>query len=216
MDMSSDSIDTVSPVRSSTYYKFSKYYDRFFGRVYETRIQDTIRRLGIPPGANVLELGVGTGISLAAYPPHAKVVGVDLSESMLSIAKERVVTNQWQHVELMCMNAAELDFPDGSFDYVMAFHLVSVVDDVAKLTREMHRVTKSGGRLVIINHFRSPRWWIAPMMDCISPLTKHLGWRTTLRREEIFQSAPIVVEKTYKTSPLSLFTIVVGRTNSQN
>lgn len=207
--------ETGSPVTSNTYYKFSKYYDQFFGRAYESRIQATIRSLDIPPGAKILELGVGTGISLAAYPSHCSVVGVDLSDAMLDFARERVQENGWQHIDIQRMNATELEFEDHTFDYVMAFHLVSVVEDCQKLMQEMHRVCKVNGRLVIINHFRSPRWWVSPFMDCISPLTRHMGWRTTLRREEVDDAVPLTIEKSYKTSPFSLFTIVIGRSESK-
>ncbi len=203
-------------VHSGTYYRFSRFYDQFFGRVYESRILNTVKDLNIEPGAKVLELGVGTGISFAAYPSHTHVVGVDLSEAMLEIAQQRISENNWSHIEVKAMNATELDFEDHTFDYVMAFHLVSVVDDVKKLMREMHRVCKPQGKLVIINHFRSQRWWIAPLMDSISPMTKHLGWRTTLRREEVIDAVPMQVEKTFKTSPASLFTILIGRTSRQN
>jgi phosphatidylethanolamine/phosphatidyl-N-methylethanolamine N-methyltransferase len=211
-----DAASASAPDSSSTYYKFSKYYDRFFGKAYESRIQATIQSLEIPPGSKVLELGVGTGISLAAYPSHCSVVGVDLSDAMLDHARDRVRENGWRHIDIRRMNATELEFGDHEFDYVMAFHLVSVVDDVQKLMCEMHRVCKTNGRLVIINHFRSRRWWIAPFMDCISPLTRHLGWRTTLRRDEVDHAIPLTVERSYKTSPFSLFTILIGRTNEPN
>lgn len=214
--MSSSNINKSTAVNSGTYYRFSRFYDHFFGRVYESRIQNTIKELNIEPGAKVLELGVGTGLSFAAYPSHSHVVGVDLSEAMLEIAQQRIKENQWSHIEVKAMNATELEFDDHSFDYVMAFHLVSVVDDVKKLMREMHRVCKPNGKLVIINHFRSQRWWIAPFMDSISPMTKHLGWRTTLRREEVINAVPMAVEKTFKTSPTSLFTVLIGRAGSQN
>jgi phosphatidylethanolamine/phosphatidyl-N-methylethanolamine N-methyltransferase len=213
--VSTDTEPTQSvSVSSNTYYKFSKFYDFIFGRVYQGRILATIRSLNIPAGSRVLELGVGTGISFDAYPTNVEVVGVDLSQAMLDIAQQRIDQNSWNHIRVQCMNAAELDLQDHSFDYVMAFHLVSVVPDVQKLMNEMYRVCKIGGQLVVINHFRSPNWWVAPFMDCISPLTKYAGWRTTLRREEVTQSIPFKVSRSYKLKPWSLFTILIGQTEA--
>ena len=208
--MSSGTSSSNTASGSKVYYRFAKHYDRFFSPVYVDRIHDAIKRLNIPQGSRVLEIGVGTGISLAAYPRGVNVVGIDLSQSMLDQAAARVEADGLQNVELRCMNACELDFPDASFDYVMAFHVVSVVDDIDRLMQGIYRVCKPGGTIVVINHFRSPRWYIAPVVDLISPVTKHLGWRTTLRIDDLSQSAPIKVKSQYKSSPTSLFTVVVA------
>ena len=195
---------------SKLYSQFARYYDRFVSPIYQDRIFQTIEELRIPPGSRVLEIGVGTGVSLPSYPAGVHVCGIDLSAEMLRQAAERVETLGLKNIELYEMNACELDLPDASFDYVMAFHVASVVDDVGRLMRGIHRVCKPGGTVVVINHFRSSRWFVAPIVDLVNPITQHLGWRTTLRLEDLGGQSPLRVEKAYKLKPTSLFTVVIA------
>ena len=90
-----------------------------------------IRSLNIEPGARVIEVGVGTGLSFDAYPRHCQVTGIDLAPEMLEHAQEKIERNGWRHLKVMEMDALDLKFADSSFDYVMAFHVVSVVPDAA-------------------------------------------------------------------------------------
>lgn len=203
------------PHRSKIYSEFSHFYDRIFTRVFYPRIESTIRNLRIPPGARVLEVGVGTGLSLDTYPSHAEVVGVDLAQGMLDHAQRKIQARGWTHVRLQQMDAMNLSFEDDSFDYVTAFHLVSVVPDPGRVMREMSRVCKPGGRMVIINHFRSEKPWLAPIVDAIDPFTRTLGWRTTLGFTDLFHDVPAEVEQRFKTSNLSLFTVAIARKNTQ-
>jgi phosphatidylethanolamine/phosphatidyl-N-methylethanolamine N-methyltransferase len=85
------------------------------------------------------------------------------------------------------------------------------VPDHAGLMKEMVRVCKPGGTVVIINHFRSARRWLAPLVDRLDPITRKLGWRTTLRCEELFDDITLRVERQFKTSETSLFTVVIAR-----
>lgn len=192
------------------YYEFSHLYERIFTGVLGPRVCDTIRSLNLPAGARILEVGVGTGLSLAAYPSHADVTGIDLAAEMLAQAQEKVDQNDWKHIHLRQMDATRMDFPDEHFDYVMAFHIVSVVPDPDLLVREMLRVTKTGGTIVIINHFRSEKKWLAPLVDLLDPVTRRIGWRTTLRFGDVINGFPMQVHQRFKTSPRSLFTVVVA------
>lgn len=198
------------PHESKIYYEFSHLYDRIFTRVFFPRIESTIRSLKIPPAARVLEVGVGTGLSLSAYPPHADVTGIDLARDMLDQAQEKITRNGWRHVTLRQMDALNLEFPAGHFDYVTAFHVVSVVPDHARLMGEIVRVCRPGGTIVVINHFRSQRGWLAPLVDLFDPITRRLGWRTTLRFSELFDGSSLRIERRYKTSPRSLFTVAIA------
>ena len=107
-----------------------------------------------------------------------------------------------------------MDFPDNHFDYVMAFHILSVVADSDRLVREILRVCKPRGTVAIINHFRSERRWLAPLVDILDPVTRRLGWRTTLRFSDVVAKAPLHVEQRFKTSLGSLFTVVVATKTS--
>jgi phosphatidylethanolamine/phosphatidyl-N-methylethanolamine N-methyltransferase len=199
------------PHQSKIYSEFSHLYDKIFERVFFPRILRVIDSLRIPKGARVLELGVGTGLSLSAYPPHAEVVGIDLARDMLERAADKTREHGWTHIALRHMDALDLKFPDDSFDFVMAFHVVSVVPDAARLMEEARRVCRSGGRIVIINHFRSPRWWLRALVDLVDPVTRKLGWRTTLGLDELLRGVAVAVEQKYKTNPRSLFTVLVAR-----
>jgi phosphatidylethanolamine/phosphatidyl-N-methylethanolamine N-methyltransferase len=183
----------------------------FFGRVFYPRIVKVISSLGIQPGARVLEIGVGTGLALGAYPHHCKVTGIDLAPDMLERAQERVRRNGWDHITLMQGDALNLQFADNSFDYVMAFHVVSVVPDAPRLMGEAQRVCRPGGVIAIINHFRSAHPAVARVQRRIDPLTRRLGWTTSLRLPDLLARDTLHVERQWKTSPRSLFTIVIAR-----
>ena len=199
------------PHESQLYYRLSGLYDVLFSPFLAPGIHATIRGLDIPRGARVLELGVGTGLSLAAYPPHAQVVAVDTSEPMLHRAAQIVKKEKWNHIVLQRMNALELEFADNLFDYVMAFHILSVVDDYNRLLQEISRVAKYGATVVIINHLRNETQWSAKLLDLINPVTQRLGWRTTLSYESVVRDAPISAVRRFKTSPGSPFTVIIAR-----
>jgi phosphatidylethanolamine/phosphatidyl-N-methylethanolamine N-methyltransferase len=203
------SLDGVQAHQSKLYYEFSHLYDLLFARVFYPRIAHVIHSLNIPPGARVLEVGVGTGLSFDAYPTHCQVTGIDLAPDMLEKAREKLVRNGWRHLKVMEMDALNLKFAENTFDYVMAFHVVSVVPDAGRLMREVLRVSKPGATLVIINHFRSRHRVLAAIDSFIEPVTCRLGWHT-LALQEVVGSVPLEIMRTYKTSARSLFTIVTG------
>jgi phosphatidylethanolamine/phosphatidyl-N-methylethanolamine N-methyltransferase len=204
------SLEGTQAHQSKLYYELSHLYDLLFKRVFYPRIAAVIRSLNIAPGAQVLEVGVGTGLSLTAYPTHCQVTGIDLAPDMLEQAQEKIDQNGWRHLKVMEMDAMNLKFADNSFDYVMAFHVVSVVPDAARVMREMLRVSKPGATVVIINHFRSRKRLLAALDTAIEPITRRLGWHT-LTLEEVVGDVPLDITRTYKTARRSLFTIVVGK-----
>ncbi len=200
----------AQPHESRLYYEFSHLYDLIFRRVFYPRIARVIRSVAVEPGARVLELGVGTGLSLDAYPSHCQVTGIDLAPDMLERAQDKVNRNAWRHITLEHGDALNLKFPDDSFDYVMAFHVVSVVPDPDRMMAEARRVCRPGGTITIINHFRSPKPAIARLQRTIDPITRWLGW-TTLQLSDVLDHRTLHLERQWKTSPRSLFTIVVAR-----
>jgi len=200
-----------SPHESKIYSEFSHLYDKIFSRFFCERINSVITNLGIPSGAKVLEVGIGTGLSLAAYPSHCQVIGIDLAPDMLERARQKAAENAWTHFRLLEMDALNLEFPDNSFDYVTSFHVISVVPDPVRMLREIHRVCKPGGTVVIINHFRTTKPVLGPLIGSLDPITKRLGWRASLRLSQAFNGVPLRIEKRYKTSPFSLFTVVLAR-----
>jgi len=165
---------------AGVYEKLAGVYDLAFGPTLNAGRVQALRRMHIRPGESILEVGVGTGINAALYPRECPVVGIDLSESMLERARERLARKGLYNVRLMKMDAAHLRFPDESFDIVYAPYLISVVPDPVKVAGEMQRVCRKGGRIVILNHFRSPRFLLSRVERLISPLTLHIGFKADL------------------------------------
>ncbi len=162
------------------YEKLAAVYDIVFGPVLHPGRVDAIQRMGIKPGDRVLEVGVGTGINAALYPRDCAVTGIDLSSSMLEKARDRVARKGLRNVRLMQMDAANLKFADDTFDIVYAPYVISVVPDPVGVAREMRRVCRPGGRIVILNHFRSKNAVGAAIERVISPFTVHIGFKSDL------------------------------------
>ena len=195
---------------SKLYSEFAPLYDKTFGKMFSSRLRRVIEALHIPRGARVLEVGAGTGTSFPAYPRHCEVIGIDLAPDMLAYAQGKIRKNGWSHLKLMEMNALDLEFPDDSFDYVMAFHVVTVVPDPIRMIQEAKRVCKPGGKIVIVNHFTSDFPPLGFLTEILDPVTRRLGWRTNLRLKPFIESAELKLEMTYKISKLSLYTVLVG------
>jgi phosphatidylethanolamine/phosphatidyl-N-methylethanolamine N-methyltransferase len=162
------------------YHKIAKVYDVFFGPVLHPGRLLALERMRVASGDRVLEVGVGTGINASLYPRDCLVTGIDFSPSMLQKARVRVSRKGLSHVSLMEMDAAELKFPDESFDIVYAPYLVNCVSDPLTVVREMRRVCKPGGKIVILNHFRSANPVLSRLDRALSPLTVHIGFKSDL------------------------------------
>jgi phosphatidylethanolamine/phosphatidyl-N-methylethanolamine N-methyltransferase len=162
------------------YDKLAKVYDLIFGPTLHPGRLQAIERMNIQPDERVLEVGVGTGINLSLYPPEAKITGIDYTASMLEKARERVAKKGMRNARLLQMDAADLKFPDDSFDIVYAPYLISVVPDPVKVAQEMRRVCRPGGRIIFLNHFLSPNPILSRIERLISPMTIHIGFKSDL------------------------------------
>jgi len=196
---------------SKLYSEFAPFYDRVFGKIFYNRLERVIEDLDIPPGAQVLEVGAGTGTSFPAYPNHCHVTGVDLAPDMLARARQKIEDNGWSHLKVMEMNALDLKFPDNTFDFVMAFHVVTVVPDPVRMIAEAKRVCKPSGKIAIVNHFTSDVPVLGSLTKAIDPLTRWLGWRTDLQLKPFIAATGLTVERVYKTNKSSLYTVVLAR-----
>jgi len=180
------------------YGKIAKGYDFFFGPTLHPGRLTAIQRMGIRPGDRILEVGVGTGINLGLYPKDCTVTGIDFSDAMLEIARERVERKGVLNARLLQMDAADLKFADNSFDIVYAPYLISVVPDPVKVAREMRRVCRPGGRVIILNHFLSPNPFMSRVERWISPATIHIGFKSDLDLPAFLAQAelePVSIEK---------------------
>jgi phosphatidylethanolamine/phosphatidyl-N-methylethanolamine N-methyltransferase len=162
------------------YDKIAKVYDLTFGPTLHPGRLIALERMGIKPGDKILEVGVGTGINASLYPRHCHVTGIDFSALMLEKARERVAKKGVKNVRLQEMDAANLTFADGTFDIVYAPYVISVVSDPVKVVNEMRRVCRPGGKIIILNHFKSRTAAIARVERAISPFTVHIGFKADL------------------------------------
>ncbi len=150
---------SLSSVRK-VYDAYAWFYDFAFGRVFNQgrHLSVDIVNKNAVKNAHVLELGVGTGLSLPLYRSDLNITGVDISEKMLNKAEERLVAgNINTKVSLKIMDAASLEFPDNSFDFIVAMYVASVVPDVNAFLKEIARVCKPSGEIVFVNHFASEK-----------------------------------------------------------
>ena len=161
----------------AAYRRYAKVYDALFGPVLQPGRKAVMEALDCRPGERVLEVGVGTGLSLPLYPPYVRVTGIDLSREMLDKARMRVGRRQLANVEgLHEMDAEAMDFPDASFDKVVAMYVVSVVPEPARLLAELHRVCKPHGDIFIVNHVRSSNPVVGAVEKSLARFSDQLGF----------------------------------------
>ena len=137
------------------YARWAPVYDLVFGAVFERGRMASIAAAeqACPPGGRILEVGVGTGISLPDYSRSNRIVGIDISVPMLRRARERVIEHRLANVEaLAVMDAKHLALPDASFDVVVAQYVITAVPDPEATLDEFARVLKPGGEIVLVNH----------------------------------------------------------------
>lgn len=156
----------------------------------------------------MLDVGVGTGLSLPLWSQHADLVGIDLSEKMLEQARKRVRTLGMSNVKLMKMDATHLNFPDASFDRVLAAYFISTVPDPIRVVQEMKRVCRPGGYLVFCNHFQSDHPLIAFAERLISPICSKIGFRTDLNLHQLMRDSGLEIDIQDRVDSLGFWKIV--------
>jgi phosphatidylethanolamine/phosphatidyl-N-methylethanolamine N-methyltransferase len=159
------------------YARWAPVYDLVFGKVFERG-----RRASIAAaervGGRILEVGVGTGISLPDYARANRLVGIDISAPMLRKAQERVAEYSLTNVEaLAVMDAKHLAFPDGAFDVIVAQYVITAVPDPEATLDEFARVLKPGGEIVLVNHIGAESGLRKLGEQAFAPIARRLGWR---------------------------------------
>ena len=176
------------------YELYAPVYDFLFDWIFAPGRTEAIRQLGLSPHDSVLEVGIGTGLNLPLYPATCRLTGIDLSQEMLDKAVERVQSLVMPNVTLKVMDATSLDFADNEFDKAVATYTISAVPDPIAVLREMRRVVKPGGTLVILNHFRSERRFVGRLEDWVAPVCSRLGWKSNLAMKPLLDAVGLTPE----------------------
>ena len=176
------------------YELYAPVYDLLFDWIFAPGRSSAIKHLGIAPNDSVLEVGIGTGLNLPLYPTACRLTGIDLSQEMLDKAVERVQTLTMPNVRLKVMDATCMDLADDEFDKALATYTISAVPDPVAVLREMKRVVKPGGTIVILNHFRSKNPLVGWAEDRVAPLCTWLGWKSNLALKPLLQRVGLVPE----------------------
>jgi len=199
------------------YERWAPIYDFVFGKVFEHGRQSTIAEAD-RIGGRILDVGVGTGLSLSDYSRNIKLCGVDISEPMLRKAQQRVRAQGLANVEtLAVMDAKNLAFRDASFDAVVAQYVITTVPDPEATLDDFVRVLKPGGELILVNHVgveSGPR----RILDlAVAPLARRLGWRTEFPWERLVKWAArhggVSLAERRPMPPLGHFSLIRYRKN---
>ena len=190
------------------YNLYSAVYDLIFGPSLENGRKVAVDLLNPRPYERILEVGVGTGLSIPYFPRSTSLVGIDLSKKMLEVCERKLEKLGRTGVELHAMDATHLDFPEASFDGAIALYCISCLEKPVEVLLEMKRVVKPGGRLVIMNHFQSQHRVFSLLEKGISPLAKRLGFRTDLELPPLLQATGLTADETRKSDPFGLYKAV--------
>lgn len=194
----------------------SMFYDATFGRLVKRRIERAINHMNIADTDLILDLGIGTGVSLNFYPAdRGRIVGVDLSAGMLREARKKIRERKLERASVFQANALQLPFADDTFDHVFISHVISVVSDPYMLVREAQRVARPGARIVVVNHFQSTNRFIALVEKWLCPLCTKLGWRSDLALQDLIRRTGVEIDYRYKLESIDLWeTVVITNTKS--
>lgn len=190
------------------YSVLARVYDGFFDWALGPGRRAAVTNLPVSPGDRILEIGVGTGLSLPLYPPSCHVTGIDITDAMLDRARARLDGLGRSGVELRRMDALSLQFPDGCFDAVVAPYVVSVVSDPSRVMAEAARVCRPGGVVAVVNRFRSRAPAMHQIDGWLTPATQWIGFRLDLPLETVTRVSGLRVERIDRVNLLGLWRLV--------
>lgn len=162
-----------------TYRIYAPIYDASFGFMVSHYQKRLVRSCAFAPGARVLEVGVGTGLSLPLYPGDVRVTGIDASAAMLQKAGRRVEQLGLKNIELQVKDAEHSGFDDAAFDCIMLMFVLSVTPNPTALLREARRLCRRGGDIYILNHFGGSTGF-GLLERCFQPLARWVGFRSDM------------------------------------
>lgn len=198
------------------YRRYAKLYDLYFGAVFQPGRKAVIERMNCHPGERVLEVGVGTGLSLPLYPRDTWVQGIDISAEMLAQARARLQRCGLEDaVELQVMDAERMSFADDSFDKVVAMYVVSVVPHPVRFMDEVRRVCKPGGEIYIVNHFHSPNPLIGGVETMLAPLSRLMGFHPDFCLDTFVRETQLEIVDRHRVNLFGYWSLLCARNNKQ-
>ena len=191
-----------------SYARWAPIYDVTFGAITNAG-RKRVAALANAKGGSLLEVGVGTGMSLRFYAPSLRVTGIDASPDMLGKAREKVQTEGYSHIEALAeMDARAMTFADNSFDHVAALHIMSVVPDPDRVLAELARVCKLGGCVYIVNHFARQTGFLSVVEKVTAPWENLLGWQSDFPRSVVTASPRLRLLRDENLPPLGMMTFL--------
>ncbi len=192
------------------YRRWAPVYDHTFGAVSTLGRKAAVEVLNSKPaGTSILEVGVGTGLALSDYKHDLRITGIDLSPEMLEKARAKVAEeNLTNVVGLQEMDASNLQFPDNSFETTVAMFVLTVVPEPEKVMRELARVTKLGGEVMLVNHFSQEegvRGWVERRM---APFAEIIGWRPVFDVSRVMVCNDLKLDQRQALKPWGIFTMM--------
>lgn len=198
----------------SAYRRWAPVYDAVFGGKFFIGALFGIGRRAVVEAINrldghVLELGVGTGLSLPAYERRLRITGIDLCPHMLGVARERVAREGLAHVDALAqMDAGALAFGAARFDAVAVMFVITVVPHPDAVMAEIARVTRPGGEVVIVSHFAADGGVRGLVERLLVPVTRKLGWRSDFPASRVLGHADFETVEVRPLKPFGLFTLI--------
>ncbi len=163
---------------------YAPFYDLLFGYVLESGRIELAKTVAASSPQRLLEVGVGTGLSLLHCPPEVIAFGIDISIDMLRHAQSAIASEHPDNAALVCADAELLPFPDASFDCITLPYVLSVTPDPERLMTELRRVCTPGGQILIVNHFEGAGvWQVAERL--MAPLADRVGFRSTMTMDTL-------------------------------
>lgn len=191
------------------YNRFSTVYDLIYGnKLFNNGRELAPEYLDLFPEAQLLEVGVGTGLAIPLLPRNIEITAIDFSQRMLSQTRKRLQSLGIHNVQLFKMDAMNLEFPDNSFDRILAAYFISTVPDPIKAISEMKRVCRPGGYVVFLNHFQYEVPVIGFMEKHLSPFFYRLGFYTGLNLHDLVAETGLDVDSIEKIDTLGHFKAV--------
>jgi len=209
--LSAEQVAEASRRTERVYSVLARVYDGFFDWALGPGRRYAVKRLGVAPGDRVLEVGVGTGLVLPVYPTGAEVTGIDISEPMLERARARVDALGRDDVTLQRMDARKMAYPDGHFDKLLAPYVISVVADPEVVLREMVRVCRPGGTIIVVNKFQSGFRPLAWLERLLSPLSTWIGFRMDTPVSVVTKTPGLTLVRKERVNLLGLWTLLEFR-----